>query len=221
MRIEYLSYALKKRIPVYGSMEEVLEILPVKAISSGDSCNVFRVGMENHWGTHVDCPAHFFQNGKRVEQYEASFWFFNNPQIINLSAQPGQIIAMKDLSVSVENNTDFLILNSGWAKYRGQEIYCLQNPGLDPEIGLWLRKERPNVRAVGFDFISVSSFRNREVGRLAHKAFLDPDGVGDPIVLVEDMFLSYYPKKLEQVWVVPLRFDEIDSSPCTILGVFE
>lgn len=219
--IRYLSHKLSASIPVYGSTKATIQLREIKSIVSGDSCQTYWLGMENHWGTHVDCPAHFFTEGMKIADYEAKFWLFRKPQILSVNAKPGQIIGRKDLITEINPETDLLLLKSGWGKFRGEEIYSLQNPGLDPGLGLWLRKEYPSLRAIGFDWISLSSYTHRELGREAHKAFLNPEGVGHPIVIIEDMNISEYLNKLKEVWVVPLRVERIDSVPCTAIGVFE
>ena len=219
--IRYLSHKLSASIPVYGSTKATIQLREIKSIVSGDSCQTYWLGMENHWGTHVDCPAHFFTEGMKIADYEAKFWLFRKPQILSVNAKPGQIIGRKDLITEINPETDLLLLKSGWGKFRGEEIYSLQNPGLDPGLGLWLRKEYPSLRAIGFDWISLSSYTHRELGREAHKAFLNPEGVGHPIVIIEDMNISEYLNKLKEVWVVPLRVERIDSVPCTASGVFE
>lgn len=219
-RIEYLSYSFEQNNPVYGRPDQPMIINPVKSIESGDSCNVYSFSMENHWGTHVDGPAHFFSNAKKVIDYSAEFWFFNNPQVMNIEAKAGQIISPNDLPHRVAETTDLLILKTGWYRYRKNSCYCLENPGISPELGTWLRKERKNIRAIGFDFISLSSFSNRMIGRHTHQAFLNPESEGNPILIIEDMCLGADLMGLKEVWVAPLRLSFVDSSPCTVIGVF-
>ncbi|MBI4739593.1 cyclase family protein, partial [Candidatus Woesearchaeota archaeon] len=90
--IKYLSYKLTKKVPAYGLPDAELEIHEEKSIAKGDACNRFWFGMQNHWGTHVDCPAHFFEDAKKIVDYSAEFWVFHAPQIIYLKTEPGQII---------------------------------------------------------------------------------------------------------------------------------
>ena len=77
------------------------------------------------------------------------------------------------------------------------------------------------VQAIGMDWISVSSFENRELGRQAHRAFLNRDGEGHPVLIIEDMDLSADLNGLREVWVAPLLVEGIDSAPCTIIGIFD
>ena len=73
----------------------------------------------------------------------------------------------------------------------------------------------PNLKAIGLDIVSISSFQHREVGRIAHKEFL-----GRNILLIEDMYLSDTGVP-NSVIVAPLRVDYIDSAPCTVIGFYD
>lgn len=214
-----MSHKLKRTIPVYGKVKESVLLKAVKSIAAGDSCRIYRVGVENHWGTHIDCPAHFFPKGKTVVDYEADFWFFRKPQVVSMKVLPGQMIDITDFKYDINVKTDLLILKTGWCEFRGQRVYSCQNPGISPNVGLWLRKKYPKVRAIGFDLISLSSFQHRNLGRNAHRVFLNPKGQGHPILIIEDMLIPEGLKKLESVWVVPIVIEGIDSAPCTVIGV--
>lgn len=220
MKYIYLSYLLENEVPVYGGSGS-LNIKDIRSLRRGDPANAFSFIMENHWGTHIDCPVHFFDNGKKVSDYIANFWHFYKPQVLKITAKPGQIIGKQDLNVKINPETDLLLLKSGWGKFRDKDIYSFQNPGLDPIIGIWLRNEYPLIKAIGFDWISLSSYTNRELGREAHKAFLYPASEGKPILIIEDMLLPDDMQNLSQVWVVPIRIEGIDSAPCTVIGVIK
>ncbi|WP_333655110.1 cyclase family protein [Dissulfurispira sp.] len=219
--IRYLSHELSPHTPFYGLAERGLVTVKIKAMAEGASCDVHRITIENHWGTHIDCPAHFFPGGKGPCDYDAEYWLFRFPQVIHISVEPGGVVRKTDLITPLRATTDLLILQSGWGARRSSSMYSLQGPGLHPEIGTWLRKEYPCIRAVGFDWISLSSYAHRDVGREAHRAFLDPEGEGHPILVIEDMLLEDNLENLKHVWVVPLRVSGVDSAPCTIIGVFE
>jgi|TARA_B100000315_G_scaffold247539_1_gene276348 kynurenine formamidase len=60
-----------------------------------------------------------------------------------------------------------------------REKYIFHYPGIDAEIGFWLRENR-SIKMLGLDFISLSSYAHRKEGRRAHRAFLCPhnkDGI--------------------------------------------
>ena len=221
MVMRFLSYPIKKRMPVYGKANVDMEIIPVKSLDKGDSYNVFKVNIENHFGTHVDCPAHFFKKGLRVSDYPAETWFFQSPFVLHLELRENQLVMPEDLSNNIPVGIDLLLIKSGFYRFRGSKKYSNYNPGFAEETGKWLRATYPSVRAIGFDFISLSSYQNREEGRKAHYAFLDPNVVNTPILIIEDMDLSGDLSGLSSVWILPLRIDRLDSSPCTVVGEFE
>lgn len=218
--IQYLSYPLSLNIPTYGSISEKLEVKKIKSIDQGDSCRTYWVGFQNHWGTHVDCPAHFFLKGKCITDFPCDFWLFKRPQVIEIDAEREQIIGTKDLPGEILPQTDLLLFKSGWGQFRGQKIYSCQNPGLHPELALWLRQRYPSIRAIGIDWVSVSSFKHRELGRQTHHAFLSDSGKSQPVMMIEDMDLSKNLENLSEVLVAPLLVETIDSAPCTVFGFF-
>jgi kynurenine formamidase len=219
----YLSHPLEEKVPAYGKDLVPLELRSDKCMDKGDSCKTYWFGMDNHWGTHVDAPAHFCKNGKRISEYPADFWIFSHPQIIDVTVPDHLMIQVKDLEQkTIHPKTDLLILRTGWETLRGTLEYGQKNPGVHSEVAFWLRTHFPNIRLIGFDFISLSSFQNREEGRLAHIAFLQEKESSAPILILEDMHLGALKNLsndcLEEVIVLPLRITPLDSAPCTVLA---
>lgn len=219
--MQYLSHRLQKIIPVYGNKNAEIEIKKIKSIQEGDACNTYWIGFENHWGTHIDAPAHFFNNAPSIANYPPDYWFFKYTQVIEIPVCKGVLIDIECLENKINIQTDLLLIKTGFQQWRGDKKYNVNNPGINSRVGRWLRDNYKSIKAIGFDFISISSYQNKDEGRLAHKAFLDPDASGNPILIIEDMNLDMDLSRLRQVWVVPLIFEGIDSSPCTVIGVFE
>lgn len=206
-------------MPVYGGTA-LLDIHAIKSIAKGDSANVFGFLLQNHWGTHIDCPAHFFEDGRKVTDYPPEFWLFRNPQVIEVSLKPNELLQYNRWTEYINPETDILLFKSGWYKLRNREIYSFENPGIHPEVGFFLREKYPAIRAVGIDWISLSPYKDRHIGREAHKAFLNHNGINNPILVIEDMDLSHDMKGLQELRTIPLLIDMLDSAPCTVIGLF-
>jgi kynurenine formamidase len=176
--------------------------------------------MESHWGTHVDAPRHFFINGRSVADYPAVNWVFTSPKIIDIDLEASGILREGKWIDKIKESTDIILFRAGWSRFRKTDKYMYDNPGIGPEVGLKLRRRFLNLRAVGIDWISISPYRNRELGRQTHKAFLDPGGENGPVLLVEDMDLSGEMTGLQSLIILPLIISGIDSAPSTVLGVF-
>lgn len=214
----FLSHAIEPVTPVFGGTAAP-SILPVKSLGKGgDTSNTYRLTLENHWGTHMDCPNHFFNEGMPVADLAADAFVFLHPELVDVTLGENEILGLTGEITSIAKNTDLVLLRSDWGKFRRQEKYVKRNPGLSPEVGTFLRSERPSVRAVGIDWISVSAFADRETGRRAHRTFLDPEGQGHPVLLIEDMLLPADLAALTMVVAAPLRVRGVDSAPCTVIG---
>ncbi|OEH85499.1 hypothetical protein BHU72_05280 [Desulfuribacillus stibiiarsenatis] len=214
-----LSHPISMVNPAYGNPTKTLDWKQTKSIPKGDSCNSYSIVIENHIGTHVDAPAHFFEGGRKIAEYEPAYWHFKNVQIIDVALEEGQLLSKIEIEHEVKADIEILLLRSGWSKKRGELSYSNCNPGILPEVATWLRTDYPNVRCLGMDWISVSSYMHRDIGRQAHCAFLNPDEHGEPILLLEDMFIPLDNYKLVEVLVAPFMIDCIDSAPVTVYGI--
>ncbi len=217
MKYIYLSFPISEGMPVYGGRAK-MGLKATRAISKGDSVNAYRFSMESHWGTHIDAPRHFFNNGKSIKDYPPCTWVFKSPQVINLSLKPSEIVKVGKWIKKIKPSNDIIVFRSGWSRFRKDKKYIYQNPGMHPEIGTCLREAYPNVRAVGIDWISVSSGKDKPLGREAHRAFLDPEGKGNPLLVIEDMRLPVKLPGFESIFILPFVVLGIDSAPCTVLG---
>jgi len=216
----WLSYPLNECTPAYGGGPQ-LGIEHTNNILEGDSCNTATWHLPNHLGTHVDTPQHFFPCGHAVDSYPPAFWFFRHVYMVTVNIDmksliipPGQIIPQ------IRGKPDLLLIKTGMGDYRNRQFYWHNNPGLSPELGTELRKHFPSLRAVGVDFISISSWQNRDTGRKAHQTFLDPSTSGHPVVIIEDMDLTPLTGDtlVERVIILPLRVENGDGAPCSIVA---
>jgi kynurenine formamidase len=214
----YLSYLLDKNTPTYGNRNR-FNIVKKSNISKGDVANDSSIDTTVHIGTHIDMPYHFYNNGQTIENFDANFWIFS--KILFLDIEPNNLIIKDELINKLDTIKDIgyeiLIVKTSICDIREREEFWEKNYGFSPDIAEYLRENFPNIRVFGFDSISVSSFQNRLVGRVAHKRFLDPK---KPILLLEDMDLREVncKTKFKQIVISPLRVAKCDGLPCTIFG---
>jgi len=227
MKSIFLSYTLSNNVPSYGN-EGLLEINQTSKIIDGDSCNKSELHVESHIGTHIDAPYHFDQHGLSLEKYQADFWVCNNPFVIDYPAKPEEIIQLnfeKEFALMPED-ADILLIKTNFGRYRtiNPPKYIFNGPGITPDLGYYLRNNS-NIKMIGFDFISLSSYSNRQLGREAHKAFLarlDIDNNSlNPILIIEDMNLSLLQTTPLKIIISPVRFDLSDGSPATVIAFLE
>ena len=215
----YLSHFLSNDTPTYGKRDK-FEIHKNSSIESGDTANSFSLNLStNHMGTHIDLPNHFYKNGQSLNDFKASYWFYDNVGFINLPKKHGELIIVDDLLCfenSLDSKMEILIIKTGFEQYRKTDVYWQENPGIDPSVANYLIEKYPNIRTIGFDFISLTSFKHRSVGKQAHLSFLNPE---KPITVIEDMHLEkldFCPSKIN---VFPLLVKNIDSAPVNVIAI--
>ncbi|MDC0553783.1 cyclase family protein [Flavobacteriaceae bacterium] len=214
----FLSYYINQHTPIYGGEKAIL-IEKRSEISKGASSNTKYLKLPNHSGTHIDFPNHFSDDGKTINDYPASFWKFKKIHVISYAAKNDEIIdetLVENYDIPVD--TEFLIINTKFGTYREEMIYWNNNPGLSPKLASPLKIRCPKLKAVGFDFISLTSYQNRLLGREAHKAFL----LVNDILLIEDMKLNEVEDKvIKSVTALPLLIDKIDGCPISVIAEYE
>jgi len=214
MEAVWLSHVIENSTPLYGGGDGI-DIRLDKSIIKGDSCNTSTLEFPSHAGTHLDAPYHFLEKGKAVDVCRPEEFVFDHTFVLRVMVKPGELIFPKDILSRIPEQTDLILIQTEFEKLRGKNIYWESGPGLSLEIANYFIDNCPALRAVGMDFISISSLKHREIGRKAHKIFL-----GNNIFLIEDMKLAdLSPEKLVQkVIAMPLRFFKGDGAPCTIIG---
>jgi kynurenine formamidase len=214
----YLSYLIDDNTPVYGGKKTYV-FKHDKKIKKGDTCNSMKWSLSNHTGTHIDFPRHFSENGNTVDDYQADFWVIDKIAVLEIEGtKPAQILAPNDFAMElVPESTQLLLVKTGFLKFRSNEIYWKKNPGIHPDVADMLRKECPDLKILGLDTISLSSYADRNLGRDSHKAFLDHNR---PILLLEDLDLNQVDNNtaLKRVVISPQRVSGADASPCTVLA---
>lgn len=215
-----LSHSLEDNSPVHVDLKKP-EIKQNNFISR-DGYNSYFIKAENHSGTHVDAPGHFLEDGKLISHYTPAELIFKNPLILDLPKNADELIEIKDIETGNFDNVDAIFFKTGFENFRNEntEKYLTGNPGISPEVINWIRRNYPEIRTVGMDIISMSAYKHPELGKEAHiNAFKKSNGLGEPLLLIEDMKLSHIQNmSLEKVMIVPWQINGVDSAPCTVIA---
>ncbi len=215
MKTLILSHRIDRATPLYGGRRKI-RLLSEKSIRKRDSSNILRLGMNTHTSTHVDMPFHFIQKGPTVSDYKPDSWVFSDLLVKEIRLRPKERMERRHFRDLEYNKTaDLLIIKTGFERFRKKKVYTKESPVVSSALGGFFKKRLPNLRAVGFDFISLSSLTDREEGRRAHKEFLKNN-----ILIIEDMKLSDLKSKPDFTLVSPLFIDKADGSPVSVWAFY-
>jgi len=214
----YLSHSIDKNTPSYGNRDKFIDDLNTSFKNGAKAETSNWYFSNNHFGTHIDAPRHFVPDGKTITDFRAAFWVFKNIACIEINCSDAVLIDSENISTyEIDRDAELLLIKTGYEQYRNTEKYWNENPGLAPDLGFFLKQTYPKLRAIGFDFISVTSFQHREFGRDAHLALLNGER---PVLPIEDMSLTSIDAStaIHEVFVLPLRVEESNGAPVTVLA---
>jgi kynurenine formamidase len=177
MKRIWFSHIIDENTPLYGGRKENFTMYKTSSMDEGKIANDTKIETTVHLGTHIDMPYHFHQYGQTIDDFDIDFWFFFKPLIIDF--KPTDYIIEDDL-ISILDEVkdigyDMLIVKTGLCHMRNERAFWEYNYGFSPKIYEYLREKFRNIRVIGFDSISISSWQNRDLGNVSHKVFLNTD----------------------------------------------
>jgi len=218
--IIFLSHLIDQKTPMYGGEQGFISN-PVKSIQKGDTANTSKWEFPNHLGTHIDFPYHFHQNGQTIEDFPDNYWKVDGEkiQIIEVKLPEDKLLIKNDFFTNQKFNyeAEIIIFKTHAGKYRQNERFWKNNPGLSLETTKWLKNNFKKLRFIGFDSISTSSYQHRDIGKQVHRELLSPE---KPVMLIEDMDLSKINTDtvFKSLYIAPLRVKKTDGASCTIIA---
>ncbi|MFC0309745.1 cyclase family protein [Gallibacterium trehalosifermentans] len=221
MKYTLLSYPLDVQDPGFPG-EPTLQIEYCTQITKGDVYNSAKIHLFNHFGTHFDAPRHFNPNGVSITELPLSQFIYEKPLLLDIPKGKASLITKQDLEPYIEEiqQADLLLIRTGQEQVRfaNPTQYAEAGCAVSIEASQYLIDIAPNLKAIGFDFISLASPSNAEHGVKAHQILLGMFSQNF-ICIIEDMKLSHInASQLKKVFAMPLLVKEIDSGQVTILA---
>lgn len=165
-------------------------------------CNVSRIEMGSHQGTHLDAMYHFLEDGKTLDRMPLE-WFYGPARVLRLPKQAGEEITVDDLRPHEPFLTEGarILYETGWHRQFGQANYFTEFPSLTQEAASYLASH--NLRLLGMDTPTPS----RDYYEVHHIL------LGEEIVIVENLAnLDALPDVFTFIGF-PLNFAGRDGSP--------
>jgi len=214
----FLSHKISDKYPAYRNGERIKYEF-ISTIESGSSSNTSRFLINSHYGTHIDFPYHSLPNGKSINDYPASFFVANNVILARIpySQVTNCLIGVEDLKFLKEEdrNAEILFIDTLYSKFRNADLYWRESIGFDNGVAEFLRLNFPKLRMIGFDQLSLTSYKHRHLGRVVHKEFFKYDIL--PIEDVDFTELKSY-NKINSIVISPLRIDKLEAALVSIIA---
>lgn len=216
-----LSYTLNTRDCAFPGAPTI-SLNPFESIDHGDTCNTYQVTLFNHFGTHMDGPNHFNEKGRKLYELDLSQFIFERPLLLDIPKASGEMVLPEDLLPYERQirEADLLLIRSGFAEKRDTDnvVYSAEGPCVSSAAARLIVEHYSHLKAIGMDWISLSSPLHMEDGVLAHQIMLGKQG-NTPVLIIEDIDLrGVKAEQLETVYAIPIFIEGIDSAPVTIIA---
>ncbi len=198
-----LTIPLDEKAPVYPGVPKP-KISSVLNIDR-DGFNELLLTFPTHTGTHIDAPYHCIKNGKKLSDFEISY-FIGEAIVFNCSGQKEIKLSKTDLAKIKKD--DFVFLYSGHSEKYLADDYFADYPVISEKSAEQLAEKK--IKIFGIDSPSPDKSPYK-----IHYIFL---GKGIPIV--ENLYnLSEVAGKRFKCTIAPLKVQNADGAPCRVIGV--
>jgi len=199
-----LTVPLSPHLPTFPG-DPAFEVEPTFRIQDGHPCNVSRITMGSHAGTHVDAPYHFLESGTRVDELPLEI-LIGKARVVSVPARDA--VDREDLE-GLDLRDDLRVLfktrNSGQLR---QPEFRQDFVHLTADAASYLAQI--GIKLVGWDYLSIEKFGNRDFP--AHHALL-----GAGVIVVEGLDLSQVEPGEYELTCLPLRLAGGDGAPARVL----
>jgi arylformamidase len=165
-----------------------------------------------HTGTHVDSPAHMISKGSTLDSLPLAKFM---GRALLLNCREVKVLDQQFLKPYQDgiSKCEFVILNTGWSEYWGQEKYFRDFPLLTPEAAQLLSGF--NLKGVGVDNSSVDAVGSETFP--IHKLLFNKN-----ILIIENLTDLHRIKTAEFTFCCfPLKIHQADGSPVRAVAIVE
>ncbi|MCL1842833.1 MAG: cyclase family protein [Defluviitaleaceae bacterium] len=201
MKIYDITAEISSALPFY-SENDPFKFDRVLRLENGDACNLSRVTMSVHTGTHADMPLHFIENGAACDEISLEH-FYGKAKLFRLHHKEPRNISKNDLLPLDIQAGDIILLDTGQSCNMSKPLKK-DYTALSPCAAKFLTEKK--IKTVGLDYISADTY-NAE-GFPVHHILL-----GNGIAILEGLVLQNVPEGEYEISALPLKFKGGEGSP--------
>jgi len=174
-------------------------------LDKGDPFNLCEMSMGTHIGTHVDTPAHYFDNGPGVDQIPLEVMV--GPGIV-LDMRGKPYVDRQALAESPMGDYRRVLLKTDNAKRLLQSEFVSDYAYLTEDGAAFLVDR--GVQLIGIDYLSIERFK--APGAPVHRTLLDGG-----VLILEGVNLVEIPPGPCKIYCLPLKIKDADGAPARVL----
>lgn len=137
MNVVDLTHPISTELPVYFPWHPKTD-LEQTATYQNNRCEVRRLSIGTHSGTHIDAPSHVFEGKPTLDQYDPALWYVDAQVLDFAPREPGKEITKDEIEKKFRKKGVGVLLKTGWDVRFGQKDYYATYPPISNEAAEYL-----------------------------------------------------------------------------------
>ncbi|GAB4494752.1 MAG: cyclase family protein [Anaerolineales bacterium] len=209
MPVYDISLTISPDMPVWPG-DPAVALEQVELMDKGADCNITRLAMSVHAGTHVDAPHHFLNDGRTVESL--SLAVLTGPcYVLQLPDDVDEITAEVLARTPIPDGAERLLFGTRNSRWWAQGVKEFQTDfvAISADGAQWLVER--GVKLVGVDYLSVAPYHQSVP---THRVLLEAG-----VVALEGLNLAQVPRGFYDLYCLPLKLAGSDGAPARVILV--
>jgi len=205
MRVIDLTHPISSETPVYFPWHPKTEVIKTANFAE-HRCEVTRLTIGSHTGTHIDAPSHVVQGMPTLDEYDPTLWFVD-AQVLDFTPRaPRQEITEEEMRAKVKRKGVAILLKTGWDTHFGKEDYYASYPPISNRAAEFLV-------SMGIPVLAADTPFTLDVHHILLKK-------GIPLITNVNN-TSQLKEGMIKLIAAPLLIKRGDGAPARVLGVLE
>jgi len=137
MNVIDLTHPISSDMPVYFPWHPRTE-LEQTATYKENRCEVRRLSVGSHSGTHIDAPSHVFEGKLTLDQYDPALWYVDAQVLDFTGRSPKQEITKDEIQKKFHTKGIGVVVKTGWDAHFGRKDYYATYPPISNEAAEYL-----------------------------------------------------------------------------------
>lgn len=206
MKLYDISLPISNDLPVCPGDPSV-SLMMTGSILKGDQCNITKIQMGTHAGTHIDAPYHFLKDGATVDAIPIET-FIGPCLVVELDSEV--LIEKKDFRKYNLNGHSRILIKTRNSEMWANNIRTFNTNYVAMGIDAAQYLVEMNTILVGIDYLSIESFQSN--GCPVHKLLLRNN-----ITVLEGLNLSGIKAGEYELICMPLKLRGCEGAPARVL----
>ncbi|HCA80840.1 MAG TPA: hypothetical protein DEP53_14015 [Bacteroidetes bacterium] len=151
MKVVDLTHPISEATPVYFPWHPKTEVERT-ATFEANRCEVRRLSIGTHSGTHIDAPSHVYAGYPTLDQYDPGLWYVETQVLDFTPREARKEITRDEVKARLKQEGVGVLVKTGWDVHFGEPDYYATYPPISREAAEYLVEMKVPILAADTPF---------------------------------------------------------------------